>query len=495
MNDLLSISRPVNSCGKMLMKLEAYSGCDEDNFTDNYYGAGKIISSNPGFSGSITFTKTTNLYVSISRIPRKIERTVSFFCQTQKVRSSRTWDIQGMEMYPTWKMDEIEDMLQAESIVADGLLMIYRGGDAAFSQIVNGCTGRFRLRFSLENCPVQQIYGCDDNCVIKDKYINITDGLFSTNLTMGAFYDSNKRKIASSYDGFKLWLRNQDGVTGVEEVDNSSLTCSSFKLLKVYGDYNILGAYYVVDTNPNNKIYIREVDDINDLCNGQNNELCAAPILGTPELYALTCNTVIYGTPELSYMGRECSILPGNGWVQGLGNTNIIAGIDSTEINLSLTNNSFIGKASSQENLIFNQLNSSGSPLCSVSLPNGVGSVINQVIINNVLLNPDKYTFNSTTGVINITDPSSCAQIKQYFFVSYNVTTESYNYLMSGQTVAQINGGCLPLYNVYLTNSCNASIPNGVTILIQPDGEIKWWGPLSYSDNNGSKIDVTNLTF
>lgn len=495
MKDLLSINRPTDNCGKPVMKLEAYSDCQEDNFTNNYYGNGDIIDRSDGFGGTIQFSKSTNIHVSISRIPRKIERTVSYFCRTQKVRSSKTWDIQGMDMYPAWKMDEIEGMLQAETIVADGQEVVYRGGDPAFTQIVNGCTGRFKMRLTFEECAKQQIYGCNSDCVKKDKYINVTDGIFNTDLSMATFYDSNKVKIASSYDGFKAWLRNQDGVTDVQEVDNSDMKCASYKVLKISGGDALSAIYYAVKTNPNNKIYIRAVEGINELCNGQDSTLCATPILGIPELYEITCDAVVYGTPELYYMGQECEIIPMNGWVQGSGETSVKAGIDSTKVSLSLTNPNFIGNSGGQQTLIFNELNNSATPMCTVTLPSGIGATINEVKINNVVLSSGSYTFDDITGKVTIVDEGNCAQNEQYFYVSYDVISGNSPYVMSGQTIAKIQGGCLPLNNVYFTNSCNGSIPDDVTIVIQPNGEIKWWGQVNYSDNNGSKIDVTNLIF
>lgn len=493
--DLMAIKRPTDNCGKPVMKLEAYSGCQEDSFTNNYYGEGDVIGRSDGFGGNISFKKTANLHVSISRIPRKIERTVSFFCRTQKVRSSKQWDIQGMDMYPTWKMDEIENMLQAETILADGQSVVYRGGDAAFAQIVNGCTDRFRMRLTFEECTKQQIYGCDDSCEKRYKYINVTDGIFNSDLSDGAFFDGNKTKIGESFSDFKSWLRNQDGVTDVQEVDNSQMKCASYKVLRVDGGTSLPGIYYAVKTNPNNKIYLREVSDINELCNGQDTRLCATPLFGIPELYELTCDMIEYGTPELLYMGIDCSITPVNGWVQSDGDTSVKAGIDGISINLSLYSADFFGNSGIQQDFVYDEINPSGTPQCSVNLNNGVGAVISSVSVAGVELDPSDYSFDSVHGTLVITNESKCALNEESIRIEYSVTTGNSPYNMSGQTVAKIEGVCVPNQNVYFTDSCNSSIPEGATIVIQPNGEIKWWGALNYSDNSGSKIDVTNLIF
>jgi len=491
MKDLVSIKRPVTDCGKPIVKLEAYSGCDVDAFTGDFYGEGDVQTKSDGFGGTIGFKKTTNLHANISRVPRKITRTISYFCKTQKVRSSKLWQLEGLDIYPGWKMAEIEEMLEAETIVIDGEEVIYRGDEEAFRLALNSCKDMFLMRMQIEDCAKQQIFGCKKDCKTNnDRYINVTDGIFGGDMSASKFYNSSKALIASSYDGFKEWLRVQNGVTDVQEVDNSAMKCSSYKVLKVSGGSNLDTSYYATLTNQNNKIYLRSVNNINDLCNNQDNTVCTPLVFGTPTLIKEECDALIFGTPIINKVGADCTVIPMNGWVQGAGDTSFTAGIDSNSINLSIKNPGYPDNNSSTT-LNYDYTNDTGSSVCFVTLPSGIGATINSVSLNGVTISPSGYSFNPSNGVLTLTD---CMGNGQSISISFN-TPASATVSLFGETIAQINGGCLPLEDTYITNSCNSSIPAGVTVVIGADGTIKWWGQLTSSDSSFGYIDVTNLVY
>lgn len=493
MKDLVSLKRPLSDCGYPIINISASSGCSKSAITGKYYGAGTPVVNSPGFSGSITYKDVINISGFVSRIPTKIKRVISFFCQTQKVDYSREWKIECIDTFPEWKMDEIERMFQAQNIVIDGQQVVFNGDDAIFTSIYNSCQNLFKLSFNVNECNIQQIYGCDDSCVKKDHYINITNSLFSTNLANANYYNSNKVLIAKTDTDFINYVRNLPNVTDVSTVDSPAINCNSYKLLKIEGTDIVPEMFYVGDVSERSKIFLRSVSDISELCNGQDSTMCDAPTVGTVILTSLTCDAPTLGTVVLTELGVSCSVSPATGWsIDTDGVTNIIGGVDSNTIALSIKSSDFVQQPGSTTPLSYSSRNATGAIQCTINVPNGIGATIDSVLIDGVTTT--KYSFDNTTGTLTLST-GYCLNQGSYININYHITTVSTPYSLSGQTVANISGGCLPLENVYLTNSCNSTIPQNVTILIQTDGQIKWWGTVNYSDTTQSKINVSGLVY
>lgn len=496
MTDLTQILRPMAECGKPVIRIESYSDCT-DSFNGNYYGTGAVISGSAGVV-PFNFTKITNIVGFVNRLPRAITRVVSLKCNTQKVTSSRIWEIQGADLYPVWKMNELEDMLQAQTIEIDGEEIVYRAKDAPFTPALKAnCKGVYILRFDVEECMIMQIYGCNDTpCDLNTStYFGIPSKISNQD-----YYGDNRSKIASSYSDLLTWYQGQDGVTKVSDIGGYTANCSFYKVFSVQSNKPVIPAFYYSAPIPANKVFGVVLNDTNPdynlLCNGVDNTVCDTPSFGTPTQYEIICEDVIIGIPVVMQIGGNCDVELIQNWVQGVNDTSIIGGIGLNSINISAFNADY--KSSSGDLQFITTV--AMDTQCTFNIPDSVGSTILSALISTdhgtTWVSVTGYSFNSSTGVLNVTGASSgCFKSGNMLQVNYD-TVGSSNYVLQGQVVAKINGsGCLPLNPVYIDNSVNGSIPSGSTVIINPDGTIQFVGAVTESDGTGSTIDVTNLIY
>ena len=177
---------------------------------DNYTGDFWNIPPSTIVGTAFAFTKTLNIRATKKLLPRNIEVFESQNCKTQKTQSTRLWEVQSFEQFPLWKMDEIELMLHANYIEVAGDVYKFPGG-AIFSRLRN-CRDYFRLVLPLKECSKYQIFGCFTSCDPDALYYGFKE-------ECSVYKDEDGNKIASSKDELIVWLRNQPGVTSVEEVE------------------------------------------------------------------------------------------------------------------------------------------------------------------------------------------------------------------------------------------------------------------------------------
>lgn len=493
MKDLLDIERNVSDCGKPIVKLSSTTDCISGTEGGHFFGEGTIID-NSG-AGIVKFEQKTNIHATIFKNPRKIERTISFFCKTQKVITQKSWVVEGLDVLPLWKIEEIEEILSNEHIFIDDVEVVYEGGDSPFTRVLKGCDDYFSFKMIASGCKERKMFGCNDHCNDRDGYINISDGLFKGDEKDRRFYNANMGQIAIGYEQFKTWLRNQDGVTNVEEVNNATLKCASYKLLKISGTPKFSTMFYMGDTKPSNKIYLRQVSSIDEVCTSQGNGECSPIIFGIPQIIQETCEPIQFGTPIILLNGQNCMIELQNNWQQGAGETKIIAGEDENSLYLSMFNTDYKEHAGTTTNYVYQDVNLKSIPQCTFVLTNGIGAVITKVVSNGDILNTSDYTFDNHTGELEITNSSLCTQTNNNIRIEYTVTSPNSPYSLYGQTIAKISGGCTPVADIYLTHRDNANIPDGTTILITDEGDVKWWGEVNFSDSTKSKVNIVNLVY
>lgn len=491
MQDLTRIQRPKSDCGKPIIRLEAYSSCNDEG---GYYGTGSPTSGSNGVQ-PFAYRRVTNIRGFVSRVPRTIERIVSQNCRTQKTTSSRIWQIQGADLYPVWKMDEIETMLQSEHITIDGEDVVYRAAEPAFTLAYNSCTGLFTLRINVEECTIQNIYGCGESCEQFYYVLAIPIALPLDDNGNVNFFTDGASLIGNDITSLMQYLRNQTGVTDVQDLTGViSLNCSFYAIISISGINPVLPPYFYINyPSVKNKVWLRKLNVVNpdydSLCNNINTTKCKALHIGTPTIIALTCSDVILDTPIVTLFGGNCWVDPVPYWEQYSGVTSIVGGYGTNTLNLSLFNQNLPIAVSDLTGQYDYTAGSSGA--CSVLIPNGQGAIIDLVEIKGSPTSD--YNFNQSTGVIDFTG-FTCLGASDFVHIEYHFPA-GIGQVLSGQVIAEIKGGCLPTNTTYVTHSINPSIPDGSTLIIGTDGKIRWVGRVTTSDNTGSVIEVTNIVY
>ncbi|MBS1771506.1 MAG: hypothetical protein JST82_01510 [Bacteroidetes bacterium] len=281
----------TDPCGEPLIRLISQFDC-EDKFSGEYYGKPTNV-----LSGSfIPFVKITTMKGRIVRKPREIKREISYNCRLQQAESTAQYLLEGFELFPAWKMAEIENQLHANHIWVDDFSTYkeyqYAGG-TAFKQ-VSKCAELFKLETYLQDCTQRQIFGCGD-CANAVSYngsqlMFVIPGAYNG----GAFYNEAKAMVAEDYDGLLLYLRSLNGVTEVSDADISSLDCEIYKVAGISGTASLPSFIYYDIPTPRNKIYGKVVQDVQELCDGVNT--CLKPVAGTISITDVVCADVETGT-------------------------------------------------------------------------------------------------------------------------------------------------------------------------------------------------------
>lgn len=481
---LTDIKRPFTDCGLPIIRFEAYNGCGDD-VGGNFFGDGEVIGSSTG-AVPFNFTQVTNLTGFITDLPRAITRQISLNCRTQKAQSFVPYMLQGADAYPPWKMREIEDMLHAEHILVDGQEVQYSGGTPFTAIGKNPCEAIYRLNVNLQECDVWNIYGCGDDCRDKDTYFAIPDTHISDD-----YFNSNGLKVANTYPQLLQYFSAQPGVTDVVDmpVGGLGIRRDFYKVFKVAGAVRENYIYFDNPTDNRNKVYGAKLDRAAPayplLENGIDNTSCPKVVIGTPTVEEITCTGLVIGTPLLEDM--SCTVSGSGDW-----GTNGENGITATGTVLTLTlnlKNTGIRQPGTPVGLIYSG-NISLPDNCAVPTDVPAAATITVLELNGAVLGTDKYSFGDGTNNITF---SPCLSEGDYIKVYYGppVTPP----IIGGITVALISGECLPVSAVYLTNHNNATVPLGVTIIINTDGRIQWAGGITSADATAGYISITGIIF
>lgn len=471
MADLVNIQRPTSDCGKPIIRIEAFSDCF-DNMTGEYYG------------GNLNYKKTLNLKGFIKSVPREVERTISFNCRTQKVRSSRVYEIQGADLYHEWKKNEIEDMLSLKTITIDGEEVVYNGG-VSFEEANTSCPKLYRLRLQVEECAKQQIHGCGDECPTKDNIFVIPERQIND-----TYFDSQGRRIASSFQGLINWFKAQSGITVAEEVA-ALVDCLYYKVLRVQGTGLVPSTIYFDQPLAQNKVVAYKIDlnspDINLICNGVNNNECGVLLLDAPTIYEVVCDDITLGTPLIYKIGENCSIVPMGSWYEDGTNEIASTGIHKN-MTLKLRSDAHILPPPPSSGTTFSYTSSIQSN-CTIQTDIADDAVIQEVRRNGVVQTGGQYSYNPTTKVITLTN---CLNTNDTVEIDYSFTS----YPVISEVIARITGTmCTPNSLYVFNNSTNSSIPLGANLTLYSNGEIKWTGKVTQADGSGSTIEIDNILY
>ncbi len=290
----------VDNCGRPIITLKSLFDC-YDSISGDFYGFPTSTTGGTAAGGPFRFEKVTHITGTVRRQPREITRQVSGNCRVQKVESARTYDLQGREMFPLWKMDEIEGMLHGNHVFVNGREYIYRG-DTPFTRLYP-CRDYFRLKTTLEDCPKQQIFGCSTECDAQgrhERYYGIR-----RQASPERYYDEAGRNIGTTKPELFNWYRVQDGVTAVEEVAAPAGTATHYTIFRVRGERYIPTFFYAGAKRADAKVYGRalsaDAPDYNSLFGLPTDYTeCAAPVFGQQiTVEAMTCTAPTFGEVTL----------------------------------------------------------------------------------------------------------------------------------------------------------------------------------------------------
>lgn len=267
-----SLSGKTTECGQPLITLRTRFTCF-DYFDGNYYAIPTDVLSG---TASFGYEKITNMRGKIAKRPRNIERTYSFNCRLQRVESQRVYTFEGYEYFPAWAADEIETQLHSNEIYIDDVQYEFNGG-TPFT-MASECKDIFRLRTTMSDCVQRQVFGCNPDCTTTN-----FDGagkmyVVPSEYADGYFYDENRALIAQSYAELLDYFRNLDGVTSVDELATSPLSCEVYGAFSVTSYGYIPNSFYYDFPVSGNRVFSTILSSIDEICPTYG-QTCASPVI------------------------------------------------------------------------------------------------------------------------------------------------------------------------------------------------------------------------
>lgn len=393
--------QPTSNCGEPLIRIISKFDCI-DKFTGDFFEKPDVTLA--GTTATFTYRHVTTIKGRIVRRPRNIKREISYNCRLQRVESKAEYLLEGFEYLPPWKMYEIEAQLHANHIYIDdykGIRKFQYAGGTPVKQI-NKCFELFKLEATLEECTQRQVFGCADGCEEELNY----DGsmlMFAIPGTYnnGGFYSEQGVKVANEYDELIDYLRTRDGITDVQDVDVSSLTCEVYKVLSISGTGYLPAMLYYDEKNAAHRVYGRKIGDVSELCN------YLPPVCKQPESGAFTIEEYICATPVAGTFTVETDIV-NTLTINGYGSwetddTETYGTISNNEVRFSIdvTNTQIVADSGEDEvgliDIIIGSISSAGRPSGSV--------VLNET--NNATMPTDVSIIIDSYGLIHYNGPAS----------------------------------------------------------------------------------------
>ncbi len=340
----------LTSCGDPVIRIISRFECI-DEFTGEIYGDPIQV-----FSGAAewNFTKITTTTGRIVPRPRDITREISYNCRLQRVESRPTYLLEAYEMFPAWKMLEIEGQLHANRLWVDDYInqkeYLFTGG-TPFAKVEGAlsCTELFKLETPLYECTQRQIFGCTTLCEATNNGYLIIPASYND----GGFYDENGTLIATVLDGTEVspyavglvqWLASQDGITSVTVIDITGYTCEdyTYAIVQVQGNGYIPTFIYIDSPTSVNRIYTNITNDADALCDYIGETPCAKPVLWNIAVTDMVCATPVIGDIVVETITPTDLLVTdyGSDWVQSTSS----GALYNTEVSLSIetTNTSII---------------------------------------------------------------------------------------------------------------------------------------------------------
>lgn len=488
MIDLATIQRKTADCGKPVVNLKGGGGCG-NGFV--YTGSGSVVVGSAGVE-PFSYNYNINILGNVYRLPRKIERSIAHNCTTQKSISSRMYKVEGWQIFPLWKMNEIEELLMSKDIYIDNIKVVFKG-DRVFEQVGRSCDNMYKLNFTVEECHVQQIYGCVGDCAIMQNVYAFRASMANT-LHDGTFNVTADNGFEINSSNLYNYLLSRNGVTAVYDVtadpDIVALNSDIILAFKVEGIRPVLPYFHVGNRSSKARVFpiIRPLGTavssglgLSGICDNIN-------ISGLITSTLQTCDALVVGTPFIVPIAAACNLTLNGFWADILHTslTNNLNGTSSIRIDIiDISRDVIIG---ANTNLYI----ATGGEVA-VVLPNGVGGSVTSVLKNGVLItSPANYVFDDSLGALRFTSPLSAGDKIE---TTYHTMVAPTTYFLRGETIATIDGACRPSRTITLRNSDEPSIPVDATLMIIPDGRVIYTGRVTSSSTHDISLQLASITY
>lgn len=216
----------ADGCQLPHIRLEATYNC-EDDITDNYYGDPKTLLNYPNNSPTLRYRKTIYIPGEITLSPTEIKKTVTFLGKPQRVEYVRKFDLTGLDVFPDWKMLEIEAILSGRRFYVNGVEYIFRGGKIFTKDDIPG-TGSWKLKTELEDFPKVNDFSCIEDCSTYCYYFVIPAGDKDQ-----TYYGEDMQAIAYTFQGLLDYFSGLNDIVSVTEFDTNILPCDLTAVIKI----------------------------------------------------------------------------------------------------------------------------------------------------------------------------------------------------------------------------------------------------------------------
>lgn len=215
-----------NGCQLPLVKLTANYNCF-DNVKGAYYGDPKTLLNYP--SNDQTLIHQNSFYISgqIQILPAEIKRNITFLGKPQRAENIEKLSVFGLEVFPDWKMREIESVLSGRRIFVDGIEYIYRGAKAFTRDEIQG-SNSWIFKTELENAPKVNDFTCIEDCITNCYYFVITSGDKDQD-----YYKEDKSKIGDTYQELVDYFSSLNDVISVTDINVATVGCHVTAVLKI----------------------------------------------------------------------------------------------------------------------------------------------------------------------------------------------------------------------------------------------------------------------
>ncbi len=273
--------------GQSSMLLEGAFACYD--MQGGYYGDAKNVLQQicAGSSENCQFQYASRHIIRgrLKRLPTDIKRTVSEYnCRPVRTDYAELYTLEGFDLYPEWKVREIERVFTAAAVTLNGKEYVFRGG-AIFEAEKIACSCSFLLAAKIERCTQSTEYGCEADCQTLCTYYIIPGA--AKNQT---YLDNSGTLIGATFTELLNWFRSRTGVNTVTEIDVTGVSCAAVGAFKVDSDGTLPGFFYWGEAVSNKKVYgqLGNCDSF-DVCKSQP-EKCVTPAITSAEMVSL-CDT------------------------------------------------------------------------------------------------------------------------------------------------------------------------------------------------------------
>ncbi|VXB03183.1 hypothetical protein [Chryseobacterium sp. 8AT] len=215
-----------NGCQLPLIKLSATYNCF-DNVKNAYYGDPKTLLNYPGNDQTLIHQNSFYIQGQLQIQPAEIKRNITFLGKPQRTENIEKLSVFGLEVFPDWKMREIESVLSGRRIFVDGIEYIYRGTKSFTRDEIQG-SNSWIFKTELENPPKVNDFTCIEDCITNCYYFVITSGTKDQD-----YYREDKSKIGDTYQELIDYFNSLNDIISVTDVDTSTIGCHIVAAIKI----------------------------------------------------------------------------------------------------------------------------------------------------------------------------------------------------------------------------------------------------------------------